>query len=156
MITRPFNFSAHVTPPPSGLDVVPFINVCALLLFFGLLGSRFVLATGSAMKLELPTTAGASTDALPTSRVLTASEVDGREMLIFEGKILNLDAFERMMKDRNRAHAGEILLVRADRDVSLRLLVRINEAAAHAGFSDVLLAAEPEQAASPRGVDDGL
>jgi biopolymer transport protein ExbD len=149
VITRPFNFESHVTPPPTGLDVISFVNVCALLLFFGLLGSRFVIAPG--LKLELPTTAGQPPDALVAPRVLTVSEVDGREMLIFEGRILNLAAFERLLRDPAGTFGGEALLVRSDRDVSMALLVRVTEVATKAGFSDVLLAAEPEQALVPGG-----
>lgn len=151
MITRPFNFEAHLRPPSMALDLVPFVNVCALLLFFGMLGSRFILAPGVAMKLELPATAGAPHDALPTSRVLTVGEVDGREMLIFDGRILNLASFERYLQERGQAFAGEVLLVRMDRDVSMVLLVRVCEMARHGGFETVMLATEPEPAVSPGG-----
>jgi biopolymer transport protein ExbD len=151
MITRPFNFESHVRPPPSGPDVVSFVNVCALLLFFGMLGSRFVLAPGMALKLRLPATVGAAHDALPTSRVLTVSEVEGREMLIFEGRIHTLASFARALGEHPGGFAGEVLLLRMDRDVSMELLVRVTEQATKAGFADVMLAAEPEPAVTTGG-----
>jgi len=146
MITRPFNFEAHVTKPSTSFDIVPLLNVCVLLLFFGLLGSRFVLAPGVAINLRLPASDGTPAEALPTSRVLTVGEAGGREMLIFEGRILNLDSLERLLGERAGAYAGEVLLLRMDRDVSMVLLVRVCELAKRAGFDQVLLAAEPEQA----------
>jgi biopolymer transport protein ExbD len=152
MITRPFNFESHLTPPRSGIDLLPLINVCVLLLFFALLGSRFVLAPGTAMKLQLPTTTGHPPDALATSRVLTVGEVEGREMLIFEGRILNLVSFERHLRERADIYRGEVLLVRMDRDVSMELLVRVTALAREGGFSDILVAAEPEQAVPASGL----
>jgi biopolymer transport protein ExbD len=151
MITRPFNFETHLTRPHSRLDLVPFVDVGVILLFFGLLGSRFVLAPGVAINLRLPATAAATLDALPTSRVLTVMEVEGHEMLIFEGRILNLASFERLLKEQAADFSGDVLLVRLDRDVSTSLLARVCELAAHAGFNQVLLAAEPEPAASVGG-----
>jgi biopolymer transport protein ExbD len=149
MITRPFNFEAHVTRPPSGLDLVPFVDMCALLLFFGLMGSRFVLAPGTAVNLRLPTTPAAPSDALPTSQVLTVAEVDGREMIIFDGRILNLASLDRLLNEHRGGYGGEILLVRMDRDVSMDLLARVCELARRSGFQQVLLAAEQEPAAIP-------
>lgn len=149
MITRPFDFEVHLAKPESRLDLVPFLNVGVILLFFGVLGSRFVLAPGVAINLRLPATATTPPDALPTSRVLTVGEVEGREMLIFEGRILNLASFERLLREKAAEFSGDVLLVRMDRDVSTSLLARICELAKHAGFNQILLAAEPEAAASP-------
>lgn len=149
MITRPFNFEAHLTRPESRFDLVPFVNVGAILLFFGLLGSRFVLAPG--MAINLPATSAMPQDALLTSRVLTVGEVEGRESLIFEGRILNLASFERLLTEQANEFSGDVLLVLMDRDVSMVLLVRVCELAKRAGFNQVLLAAEPEPAVSVRG-----
>lgn len=146
MITQPFNFAAHVQRPRAGLDLVPFLDVCIIALFFGVFASRFVLAPGQAIDLHLPVTEAGSADALPTSRVVTVGEVNGREMLIFEGRILDIAKFQRFLEERTGQFQGEVLLVRMDRDVSMVLLVRVLETAKGAGFDQVLLAAEPEAA----------
>ena len=146
MITRPFNFEAHLRRFPAGIDLVPFIDVCVILMFFGVFGSRFILAPGVAIDLRLPEAAAVSHEALPTSRVVTVGEVDGSEMLIFEGRILDVPKFDRFLQDRAGAYEGEVLLVRMDRDVSMDLLVRVMATARKAGFEQVLLAAEPEAA----------
>lgn len=147
MITRPFNFEAHLRRPTARLEVVPFINVCLILLFFALLHSRFVVAPG--VSLALPTTKAEPMDAVATSRVLTVKEVQGGEMLIFEGRILKLESFEKALAGFTAGAPGEVLLVRADRDVSVQLLVRVCELAERAGFQRVQIAAEPEKAAAP-------
>ncbi len=151
MITRPFDFAAQIKHPRSGIDLVPFFDVCVILLFFGMFGSRFVLAPGVAVDLRPPATAGVPRDALPTSRVLTVSEIDGRAMLMFEGRILDVAKLERFLAERAGQYQGEVLLVRMDRDVSMVLFVRVLEVAKRAGFDQILLAAEPESAADVHG-----
>jgi len=151
MITRPFNFAADIRVPKAGLDLVPFFDVCVIALFFGVFGSRFVLAPGKAIDLRLPSAENATLDTLPTSRVVTVGEVNGREMLIFEGRILDIAKFQRFLAERTGQFKGENLLVRMDRNVSMVLLVRVLETAKGAGFDQVLLAAEPEPAATGTG-----
>lgn len=151
MITRPFNFVAQVRQTRAGIDLVPFVDVCIILLFFGLFGSRFILAPGVAVDLQLPAASGAPPDAVPTSRVLTVGEVGGREVLMFEGRILDLEKFERFLKERAGRFEGEVLLLRMDRDVSMVFLTRVMETAKIGGFARALLAVEPEPATQPSG-----
>lgn len=146
MITRPFNFEAQLTRPSLRMDMVPFINVCVILIFFSILGSRFVLAPGVAI--ALPVTKDAPPDVLLTSRVLTLREVQGGEMLIFEGKNLKLESFEKALEKLSAEAPREALHIRADGEVSTRLMVRVMELARRAGFGAVVLAAEPERAAA--------
>ncbi len=143
MITRPLNLAAHLSKPPLGLDPIPFIDVLAVALFFVLLSSRFVLPPG--ILLTLPSVENLPRDVAPTSRLLTVSESQGAEMLIFEGQVCNLAAFERILAGRAEEFAGEVLLIRSDRDVSLSVLARVWELCVVAGFERVLLAAEPEK-----------
>jgi biopolymer transport protein ExbD len=147
MITQPFNFAAHLRRPPSAFDALAFVDACLIALMFTLLSSRFVLAPG--VNLELPTTREAPLSAILTSRVLTVTENEGREMLIFEGRILNLETFANLLADRPTDRQAEVLLILADRDVSMQKLVRICELAEQAGFVSVQLAAEPEKAVRP-------
>jgi biopolymer transport protein ExbD len=141
MITRPFNFESHLKELPTRFDGIPFVNVALLGLFFALLSSRFVLAPGIA--LELPTVEGVPRDMAAASRVLTLSESEGAEMLIFEGRMCTLESFRQLLDVRRGEFDSEVLLVRADRDVSLQLLSQVWALSSQAGFSRILLAAEP-------------
>ena len=145
MITQPFNFAAHLRRPSTRLEVVAFVDVAMLLLFFAVLGSRFVLAPG--ITLDLPTTPGPPPDAVMATRVLTVAENDGVEMLIFEGRIHSIGTFKSVLEARGDEMRGEVLLVRADRDVSTKTLVQVCDLAVKAGFVRVQLAAEQERPA---------
>ena len=46
MITRPLDLQSRLSAPPRDLDFFAWVNVAVIALFFGLLGSRFVLAPG--------------------------------------------------------------------------------------------------------------
>lgn len=128
------------------MELVPFIDVVVVALFFVLLSSRFVLAPG--ISISLPTVENLPRDAAATSRVLTISESQGAQMILFEGRVFSsLDAFGRVLADRSDEFQSEILLIRADRDVSLELLARIWDLCGKAGFERVLLAAEPARLA---------
>ena len=141
MITRPFNFESHLKEVPARFETVPFINVALLGLFFVLLSSRFVLAPG--ISLDLPAVEGTPRDLAAATRVLTLSESEGAEMLIFEGRMCTLESFQQLLEARPGAFQEEVLLVRADHDVSLQLLAKVWELSAQAGFSRILLAGEP-------------
>ncbi|HEX9783551.1 MAG TPA: biopolymer transporter ExbD [Opitutaceae bacterium] len=145
MITRPFNFEAHLSAPSTRFESVPFINVGVLGLFFVLLSSRFVIAPG--ILLDLPMVDGLPRDIAAASRVLTLSESQGAEMLIFEGRMCTLESFEKLLTGREEEFKSEVLLVRADGDVSLQLLARVWKLSVQAGFNRILLAAEAKSAA---------
>ena len=119
MITRPFNFESHLKEVPARFETVPFINVALLGLFFVLLSSRFVLAPG--ISLDLPAVEGTPRDLAAATRVLTLSESEGAEMLIFEGRMCTLESFQQLLEARPGAFQEEVLLVRADHDVSLQV-----------------------------------
>ncbi len=77
MITRPLNLVSRLSPPPRDLNAVAWVNVGVVVLFFSLLGSRFVLApgvlvgTGEAGAIELPMVNASSMTAVATSVVVT-------------------------------------------------------------------------------------
>ena len=145
MITRPFNFEAMIKRPEARLEAVPFIDVFLIAVFFSVLSSKFVLAPGIA--LSLPSTRAAPVDAIPTAHVLTVMETQGAEVLIYEtGGILTLDSFAKVLAERGEDFSDAVLLIRADRDVSLQVLTRVWEIALEAGFGRVMIGAEPERA----------
>jgi len=147
MIVQPFNFTSHLRQSRVGFDVVPFVDFCLILVLFALLGSPYVVAPG--LTVNLPAMRDPAADAVPTSRVLTVGEVEGRELIIYDNRVQSLETLAKSFADNPAAAPGEVLLLRLQRDVSVQLLVQINELAARAGFSAVQIAAEPEQAGGP-------
>lgn len=146
MITKPFNLSEKQRVLSERIDAVPFLDVILIFLFFSVLSSRFVFAPG--VTLSLPSTLQAPGDVVAASSVLTVNEIEGREMLIFEGGIFTLETLPRAFESREIGN-GEVLLVRMDQTVSMQLLVRVCELAENAGFVRVQIAAEPEKIRSP-------
>jgi biopolymer transport protein ExbD len=141
---RPFNFRERMRPPAKGFDPVGLVDVCLIILFFLLLGSRFVMAPG--ITLRLPQTRGEGLAAATSFRVLTIGEAQGSEVLLFEGRLLTLDGFERVLAGEGGSGS---LLVRLDRGVSVETLVRVADIARQAGFDQVQIAAEPQDRAAP-------
>lgn len=144
MIVQPFNFTARLKQTSIGFEIVPFIDFCLILIFFTWLGSPFVVAPG--LTVNLPDMRDPGADAIPASRVLTVGEVEGRELIIYDNRVQTLDTLGKSFAEHPAERSGEVLLLRLKRDVSVQLLLRINELAAQAGFSAVQIAAEPERA----------
>lgn len=142
MITKPFNFAGNLKPPSTRIEAIPFVDVILIFVFFLLLSSRFVFAPG--ITLALPTTLQAPADIVTASAVLTVNEIEGREMLIFDGEIYTLETLERAFNEREQG-TDEVLLVRMDQTVSMQLLVRVCEIAEYGGFVRVQIAAEQEK-----------
>lgn len=143
MITRPFDFCSQLRRPGSGIEVLPFVDACLILICFTLLSSKFVLAPG--ISVALPRTTAAPPDLTPASRVLSVSKAEGgNEMLIFDGKIFQLETLAAYLADGRQAEPNESLLIQFDANVSVELVVRVFEIAGNAGFSQIQIAVEPE------------
>lgn len=152
MITRPLDLVSRLSPPPRDLDVFAWVNVGLIALFFGLLGSQFVLAPGLPIgvaadsALDLPRMDGAVNAAGPASVVVSYRRDN---VILFEGGKYTLAELRAPMEDYARLHPGAVLLVRADRQVSMQAFLDLCEMARQAGFANVLAAAE--QPAAPIG-----
>lgn len=141
MKARPFNFEAHLRRKSRRLDPVPFIDACLIVIFFSLFGSTYVFAPG--VTLNLPTSRTAILDALPVYEVLTVGEIEGSERILYDGRIFNLETFEKSLIGSESERGGVTLLVRMDEDVSVRTLSEVCDIARGAGFREVQIAAEP-------------
>ncbi len=145
MITRPLDLQSHLSPPPRDLDFFAWVNVGLIALFFGLLGSRFILApglpisVGSDAAIDLPRMGGAIEAAGPASVVVSYRRDN---VILFEGGKYTLVELRRPMEDYAKQHPGAVLLVRADRQVSMQAFLELCEMARQAGFAHVLAAAE--------------
>ena len=155
MITQPLDLRSRLSAPPRDFDMLFWANVGAVLLFFSLLGSRFVLAPGLPVQvggaLELPHIGSATQG---TASVVVSYRRDN--MVLFEGGIFELGDLRPRFEQYAKDHPGSVLLVRYDKAVSMQGFVDICDLARAAGFaSTVMLAAEP-QAVEKSGVINPL
>ena len=141
MKARPFNFEAQLRPKSRRLDPVPFIDACLIVIFFSLFGSTYVFAPG--VTINLPTSRTATLDALPVYEVLTVGEIEGSERILYDGRIFNLETFDKSLIGSESDRGGVTLLVRMDEEVSVRTLSEVCDIARGAGFREVQIAAEP-------------
>ena len=149
MISGPLDLQSRLSPPPRDLDFFAWVNGGVIALFFGLLGSRFVLAPGlpigvaSDTELVLPEVAGAVANAGPAS-VLVSYRRD--DVILLEGGKYTLPELRKHMEAYAKQHPGAVMLVRSDYQVSMQAILKLCEMAREVGFANVLLAAE-----QPRG-----
>lgn len=145
MITHPLELQSRLSPPPRDLDFFAWVNVAVIVLFFGLLGSRFVLAPGMSIgvggeqNLVLPEISGATESAGPASVVVSYRRDN---VILFEGGMYTLPELRKHMESYARLHPGAVMLVRADRQVSVQAFADLCKMAESVGFANVLLAAE--------------
>ncbi|HVZ63516.1 MAG TPA: biopolymer transporter ExbD [Lacunisphaera sp.] len=147
MITRPLNLEARLSPPPRDLDFVAWVNIGAIVLFFSLLGSRFVLTPGLAVGtgdggIVLPQGANTVENTGAASVVVSYRR---ENVILFEGGIYSLTDLQKQLAGYAKRHPGAVMLVQADREVSVQNVLDLIEMARAAGFANVLLAAEPAE-----------
>jgi len=151
MITQPLELQSRLSPAPRDLDFFAWVNVGLIALFFGLLGSRFVLAPGLPIgieggnTLELPQIGGANAGAGPASVVVSYRRDN---VILFEGGMYNLVELRTHMAAYAKKHPGAVMLVRADRQVSVQAFLDLCVMARQVGFVHVQIAAEQPQSAN--------
>lgn len=147
MITRPLDLQSRLAPPPRDWDVVFWVTVAGICLFFALLGSRFVLAPGlpigvnTPAQLELPQVGQTQHGA---ASVVVSYRRDN--MILFEGGIYEFANFRGVLERYASAHPGSSMLVRVDKQVSMQGFLELCDLARAAGFANVFVAAEPAPA----------
>lgn len=158
MITRPLDLESRLSRPPRDFDVMFWIAALAVVLFFDLLGSRFVLPPGMAVGLaggdqaiELPEFAGGVNTGGPAPVVIS---VRRDTIILFEGGMYtSLQDVRQPMRTYARLHPGSSLLIRADRQVSQQAVMDLCSIAAAAGFRRAVIAGRP--ASRDAGPDSG-
>lgn len=138
MIMRPLDLASKLRPEPRSFDVLFFVNLGAIVLFFSLFGSRFVLAPGLGVGFRMPELRGALAGAAPTQRVISVLP-SGQ---IFADGLLNLPQLREWLKAEARKLKQPSLLIRASADVPVSRLAEIVGAATDAGFVRVVVGAE--------------
>lgn len=145
MITGPLELRSRLSAPPRDLDFFAWVNAGVIVLFFGLLGSRFVLAPGLPVgvagdsELVLPQMASATDSAGPASVVVSYRRDN---VILFEGGKYTLHELRKHMEAYTKQHPGAVMLVRADQQVSMQAFLALCEMAREVGFANVLAAAE--------------
>jgi biopolymer transport protein ExbD len=153
MITRPLDLESRMSPPPRDFNAVAWVNVGLIVLFFSLLGSRFVLATGVLIGvgepgvIELPSVNPASASTTATSVVVSYRRDN---VILFEGGMYSLAELRKHMEAYTKNNPGSVMLVRADKQVSNQALADLFAMAGAVGFKNVLLAAEPTVSENPQ------
>lgn len=151
MITRPLDLSARLGRPPRDLDVMHWVTVAAIVLFFSLAGSRFVLAPGlfiGSNALSLPK-AGAAAQDVRTAPNIVSFRRDN--MILFGGgRYQRIEELRAPLEALAREHPDTALLVVADEQVSMVAMGRLAELAYEAGFTGVQVAGRGESGIGPR------
>ena len=138
MITRPLDIAGKLRAEPRSFDVLFYVNVALIVFFFGLCGSRFILAPGLGVDFQVPTMSGARLDAVATDRFISVLP-SGQ---IFADGLMNMDQLRDWLKIEAKKFKDPSLLVRASMGVPISQLTEIVSAAEEAGFTRVVWGAE--------------
>lgn len=140
MITRPLDLASRLRPASRGWDALFYVNVGALLLFFVLFGSRFVLSPGLAVDFALPKAGAAATSAVITDLVIA---VPATGMAVVDGAVLDFPGLGVWLREQTTTGgAPKRLLVQASGALPARDLAEIYALAAQAGCAGVLIATD--------------
>ena len=142
MLTEPLELSSRLRPLPRNGDALFYVTVGALVLFFLLFGSRFVLAPG--ITFSLPQNAAAVASAAPTDLVVNLQR---DTLVLFEGGRYSLEGFRQKLDEVVKARGPVRLLLLADRQTSSQGLGALISTAMAAGCGVQLAADLPGGAA---------
>ncbi len=159
-MTRPLNLRQMLRTPARGLAWIPWLDFCILAFFFTLQGSPFLFAPG--VNFDLPHSAKSNVDALPFAAVLTVlpvvivddtvtanttTQLLQRTRVIFNGEIFTVNNLKPKLDAFIKDSSGQrqTLLVKADQQVTIQLLLAIFEIARDSGFDNVQLATRTAQ-----------
>ena len=139
MDIQPLNLEKEV-PVGAGISIWPFIDICLIGLFVAVFGSKFVMAPGIAV--QLPEVIEPKSSISARLHVLTVDEVEGKEVIIFQERLLNLKTFAKLLEENGPVPEGTDLLVRADAKVSVQTFTSLIEAAEKGRYSHIKLSTE--------------
>lgn len=123
----------------AGLDITPLIDVVFLLLIFFLLSSSFIMQPG--IKVTLPE---ATTDDIKTKKdVFVTITQDGSYFLNEEA--ISLAVLPDKLRVMVAREADQLLIVKADREVTHGRVVEVMNIAKRAGIDRLAIATEPKR-----------
>lgn len=132
MITRPLDLASRLRPEPRNFDWLFFVNLLALVFFFGLFGSAFVVAPG--LSIRLPVAAGSNANAKPVTHFIT---VLGNGLIFTPSGAIKIEQIGKWLADQARTTKAPVLLVRGDSAVPMSVFGSISGMAKDVGFIDV-------------------
>jgi biopolymer transport protein ExbD len=139
MIARPLDLASRLRPAPRNFDAWFYVDAGAIVLFFLLFGSRFVLAPGLGVDFALPQVAGASAGASPVTHYVSVKQ--SGQIYAADGQ-LTLEQFRAWLREQARTTPHARLLVRASAGVTTARMAEIAGAARDAGFEAITWAAD--------------
>jgi len=140
MITRPLDLAGKLRSEPRSFDWMFWVNAAAVVLFFGVFGSRFVLAPGLGVDFRLPVVVGAAASAKAPTHMISVTE--GGKIFTSDG-LRDLKELTPWLEDQVHGAGAPVLLVRADDGVSLAMQADITNAAQSVGFEVIFAAEDP-------------
>ena len=142
MLTKPLDIASRLRLQPRGYDALFWVNVGALVLFFSLFGSRFVLSPGLGVDFTVPEMPGALSGAARTTHVISVA----RPGLIFtDDGALNWTQLRGWLVEQGATVDKPSLLVRANAAMPVSELTDIISAAQQAGFQVQVAALDTAQ-----------
>ncbi|QYM79718.1 biopolymer transporter ExbD [Horticoccus luteus] len=138
MITRPLDLASRLRRPPRSFDVLFYVNVGLIVVFFILFGSRFVLAPGLGLEFRMPTMEGARAGAAATTHVISVP----RSGLYFADGAMNAAQLRQWLEAQAKTVKQPVLLIRAAATVPLSDLTEVSALAHEAGFVKVIVGAQ--------------
>lgn len=156
MITRPLDLQSKLSPMARSFDGLFWLNVGVVVVFFTLLGSKFVLPYGVAVGTDggsmLPAAGNlAQGVAGPTVVVSYRSE----SIILFEDGIYSFTDLRAQMERYIKAHPGTVVLVRINAEAPVKAFIQISELAQTLGYAGVVLAADNQEKEKPEQVTVG-
>jgi biopolymer transport protein ExbD len=156
MITRPLDLQSKLSAPARSFDGLFWLNVGAVVLFFTLLGSKFVLPYGVAVG----TDGGSSLPSAPSlaqsiSGPTVVVSYRSDNVILFEDGVYPFSDLRSQMERYIKAHPGAIVLLRINAEAPVKAFTQISELAQSLGYGGVVLAAESETKEKPEQVSIG-
>lgn len=153
-LSSPLGLAARLRKPATSLDATALGTVLLTALMITLLvGSRFVYAPGITVavtgdnrpaSLDLPVADAGRLPGAMTTDTLTVLALKQDDMVIYDGHIRRLSELEKDFTARppKPGTSRGILLIKADRSVTMQTFFEITALARRAGFSAVHIAGE--------------
>jgi biopolymer transport protein ExbD len=149
MIVRPLDLASKLRPEPRDFDMLFYVNLGLLALFFTLFGSRFVLAPGLSLNFEVPQVAGAGQGATPTTSYLSVLRTG---QIFTDDGLFSMAQLQDWLQAQAKQSRRPSLLIRASAGAPVSSLTEISNLAFKAGYVRVVLGAEepaPREAEAP-------
>ena len=122
---------------------IPLIDLCLVACLFAFLRTDFIFSPG--MTLDLPQNMTYSQQGVATSEVITISGSNSDFMLIFDHQLFQgISEWQNYLMNKYAKKDQEIgtLMIKANNDANIELIMAISSIAEKAGFKKILIASD--------------